>query len=152
LKGPRKSSRQKSTRSHFRSANIFFHLRKEQTSNVLDGIDVSIHATKKREEKRVPLLVCQTLPIFSAREAIECDEFEVTELQLEQESDSSEDTEGALDLVLRFFNLFNVVFFADFLTCPFLLFLETMFSVLCSVQALSPFPSVHVYCLPHPLA
>ena len=149
MKGPRKSSRQKSTRSHFRSANIFFHLRKEQTSNVLDGIDVSIHATKKREEKRVPLLVCQTLPIFSAREAIECDEFEVTELQLEQESDSSEDTEGALDLVLRFFNLFNVVFFADFFTCP---LLETMFSVLCSVQALSPFPSVHEKRLLHPLA
>ena len=144
MKGPRKSSRQKSTRSHFRSANIFFHLRKEQTSNVLDGIDVSIHATKKREEKRVPSLVCQTLPIFSAREAIECDEFEVTELQLEQESDSSEDTEGALDLVLRFFNLFNVVFFADFFTCPLLETGLTMFSVLCSVQALSPFPSVHV--------
>ena len=146
MKGPRKSSRQKSTRSHFRSANIFFHLRKEQTSNVLDGIDVSIHATKKREEKRVPLLVCQTLPIFSAREAIECDEFEVTELQLEQESDSSEDTEGALDLVLRFFNLFNVVFFADFFTCPFFLCVGfgTMFSVLCSPQALSPFPSIQL--------
>jgi hypothetical protein len=52
LKGPRKPSRQKSTRSHFRSANIFFHLRKEQTSSIIDGIDVSIHATKKREEKR----------------------------------------------------------------------------------------------------
>jgi len=95
---------------------------------------------RRGRKNGAPLSVSQSLP----REAIEFDEFEVTELQLEQESDSSEDTEGALDLVLRFFNLFNVVFFADFFTCPFLLFLETMFSVLCSVQALSPFPSVHV--------
>ena len=46
------------------------------------------------------MLVCQTFPIFSAREAIDFEEFEVTELQLEQESDSSEDTEDALALVL----------------------------------------------------
>ena len=77
---------------------------------------------RRGRKKGAPLLVCQTLPIFSAREAIEFDEFEVTELQLEQESDSCEDTEGALDLVLRF-NLFNVVFFADFPPGPLFCFL-----------------------------
>ncbi len=106
------------------------------------------------------MLVCQTFPIFSAREAIDFEEFEVTELQLEQESDSSEDTEDALALVLRF-NLFNVVFFADFPPGPlfcfvtlrkFFEFLECMFSKRCSAQALSPFPSVNVYFLVHPFA
>jgi hypothetical protein len=116
---------------------------------------------RRGRKKGAPLLVCQTLPIFSAREAIEFDEFEVTELQLEQESDSSEDTEGALDLVLRFFNLFNVVFFADFPPGPlfcfltfrkFFGFLDSMFSKRCSAQALSPFPSVNVNLLVHPFA
>jgi hypothetical protein len=115
---------------------------------------------RRGRKKGAPLLVCQTLPIFSAREAIEFDEFEVTELQLEQESDSCEDTEGALDLVLRF-NLFNVVFFADFPPGPLFCFLtlreffenlETMFSKRCSEQALSPFPSVCTYILVHPFA
>ena len=121
---------------------------------------------RRGRKKGAPLLVCQTLPIFSAREAIEFDEFEVTELQLEQESDSCEDTEGALDLVLRF-NLFNVVFFADFPPGPLFCFLTfgkffeappralsllTMFSKRCSAQALSPFSSVNVYTLVHPFA
>jgi hypothetical protein len=71
--------------------------------NCKDELTQKICSGKGRD-KKTPWLVCQTLPIFVAREVIDRDEVEFTELQLEQELG---DDERDLGLALR--ARFNVV-------------------------------------------